>query len=188
MPVTALAHFYQSIPGWCDFADYYAEVVKGLPDNAHIVEVGAWQGKSTACMAVELLNSGKSVRFDVVDHFKGSAEIPESKQPADQRAAFLANLEPVRQQIHEVHECLSWKAADRYCDESLDFVFIDAAHDEDSVSRDLAAWWPKVRPGGIMAGHDLDREGVRAALTAFGADIQPIPPRTWEVRKPQALP
>lgn len=35
-----------------------------------------------------------------------------------------------------------------------DFVYIDAAHDEASVTADLQAWAPLVRPGGILAGHD----------------------------------
>jgi predicted O-methyltransferase YrrM len=39
-------------------------------------------------------------------------------------------------------------------DESLDFVFIDADHSYKSVKDDLLAWTPKVRPGGIVSGHD----------------------------------
>jgi predicted O-methyltransferase YrrM len=39
-------------------------------------------------------------------------------------------------------------------DESLDFVFIDADHSYEAVKDDLLAWTPKVRPGGIVSGHD----------------------------------
>lgn len=39
-------------------------------------------------------------------------------------------------------------------DRSLDFVYIDAAHDFASVAADLRAWSPKVRIGGIVSGHD----------------------------------
>ncbi|TSC86766.1 MAG: hypothetical protein G01um101416_620 [Microgenomates group bacterium Gr01-1014_16] len=39
-------------------------------------------------------------------------------------------------------------------DESLDFVFIDADHKYASVKRDITEWTKKVRPGGIVAGHD----------------------------------
>ncbi len=39
-------------------------------------------------------------------------------------------------------------------DGALDFVFIDAAHDYASVRSDLEGWTPKVRSGGIVAGHD----------------------------------
>jgi hypothetical protein len=48
----------------------------------------------------------------------------------------------------------SLEAAGRVPDRSFDFVYIDARHDYDSVTEDLEAWCGKVRPGGILAGHD----------------------------------
>lgn len=39
-------------------------------------------------------------------------------------------------------------------DLSLDFVYIDANHFKQFVLDDIAAWYPKVRNGGIIAGHD----------------------------------
>jgi hypothetical protein len=44
-------------------------------------------------------------------------------------------------------------------DGCLDFAYLDARHDADSVSEDLAQWWPVMRSGGVMAGHDY-RDGV----------------------------
>lgn len=46
------------------------------------------------------------------------------------------------------------EAATRVEPGSLDFVFIDARHDYESVRSDLEHWYEKVRPGGIIAGHD----------------------------------
>lgn len=48
----------------------------------------------------------------------------------------------------------SVEAAAKVQDHSLDFVYIDARHDYESVKEDVGAWCSKVRPGGIMAGHD----------------------------------
>lgn len=48
----------------------------------------------------------------------------------------------------------SLDAAAQIPDRSLDFVYIDAAHDFASVTADIAAWSKKVRVGGIVAGHD----------------------------------
>jgi lipopolysaccharide biosynthesis glycosyltransferase len=48
---------------------------------------------------------------------------------------------------------------DNFEDSSLDFVYIDARHDYDSVLKDIKLWYHKVRKGGIIAGHDyLDGE------------------------------
>lgn len=55
-------------------------------------------------------------------------------------------------------------------DESLDFIYIDAAHDKISVLRDLNIWVSKVKKGGIVAGHDYKRTknfGVIEALNEY---------------------
>ena len=52
------------------------------------------------------------------------------------------------------HEKDSVDAANEIEDESLDFVFLDAAVTSDELFRDLYAWYPKVKIGGLIAGHD----------------------------------
>jgi predicted O-methyltransferase YrrM len=47
--------------------------------------------------------------------------------------------------------------------ESLDFVFIDACHEYENVITDINAWLPKIRPGGLLCGHDKDMDGVKKA-------------------------
>lgn len=49
---------------------------------------------------------------------------------------------------------LSMEAVKEFADNSLDFVFIDAAHDFKNVADDICEWSKKVRPGGIVFGHD----------------------------------
>jgi hypothetical protein len=53
----------------------------------------------------------------------------------------------------------SWDGLTQLEDNSLDWVYIDAGHDFDSVSKDLEAALPKLKPGGIIAGHDYVRWG-----------------------------
>lgn len=52
---------------------------------------------------------------------------------------------------------LSVDASKEFEDGELDFVYIDANHSEPYVSQDIEAWTPKVRKGGIVAGHDYAR-------------------------------
>lgn len=51
----------------------------------------------------------------------------------------------------------------------LDFVYIDAEHDEHSATQDMDLWWPRVSAKGILAGHDYDSShpGVIAAVNRF---------------------
>lgn len=44
-------------------------------------------------------------------------------------------------------------------DQSLDFCYIDADHSYEGVSEDLRLWFPKVRNGGVLAGHDYVSDG-----------------------------
>ena len=52
------------------------------------------------------------------------------------------------------------------------FVYLDAGHDYEDIRADIAAWWPLVEPGGILAGHDYDAKlhpGVKRAVDEFAA-------------------
>lgn len=63
----------------------------------------------------------------------------------------------------------SWEQAEFVDDRSLDFAFIDASHDYDSVIKDLRAWTPKVKIRGWMCGHDIKSPGVtKAVVELFG--------------------
>jgi predicted O-methyltransferase YrrM len=57
-------------------------------------------------------------------------------------------------------------------DEPLDFVYIDGLHDYKSVTDDIAAWYPLVRKGGVVGGHDFTIQGedVIDAVTKFAVD------------------
>lgn len=61
---------------------------------------------------------------------------------------------------------ISWDMAAHVPDESLDMVYIDCGHSYECVSKDLAAWMPKVKKGGLVAGHDINNSmyGVRRAV------------------------
>jgi predicted O-methyltransferase YrrM len=61
----------------------------------------------------------------------------------------------------------SLEAAALVPDQSRDFVYIDALHDAKSVMEDITAWEPKVRPGGVVAGHDWTHRGVTAAVESY---------------------
>lgn len=53
----------------------------------------------------------------------------------------------------------------------IDFLFIDGDHTEDAVFRDLEVWTSRVRPGGLVMGHDWGGKrwgpGVRRAVRSF---------------------
>lgn len=180
-------HFYHTIHGWFDFEDVYTAAVNSHGDGAHFVEVGAFYGKSSAYMAVEIINSGKNIRFDVVDTWRGSPEHQLGAwdyQPdmVNDTAfdVFQRNMSPVAGHYNPV-KLPSVEAAALYEDGSLDFVFIDAAHEYEFVKADIEAWLPKVKKGGFICGHDYggDANGVaRAVSETIGTDFE-LSKVTW---------
>jgi hypothetical protein len=102
-------------------------------------------GRSAAYLAVEIYNSGGGGRLDLVDTFTAGA-------PAH---AVRKLLSPAASVIGALHSCLSWDGAAHYGDASLDYVYLDADHHYEAVCRDIDAWLPKVKPGGVIAGHDF---------------------------------
>jgi hypothetical protein len=63
----------------------------------------------------------------------------------------------------------SFEASLSIQEKTLDFVYIDAAHGFADVFCDLLLWYPKLKKGGWLAGHDfnLRRYKVREAVEAF---------------------
>jgi len=66
---------------------------------------------------------------------------------------------------------------------SLDFVYIDGFHDFDWVMIDLILWSPKVRSGGIVAGHDYYQFYRGGVVTAVDAYVKAHNITTWYVTR-----
>ena len=61
---------------------------------------------------------------------------------------------------------------DQFDDDSLDFLYIDAGHDYQSVRDDLVNWIPKVRSGGMVSGHDYMKFGRLRVVEAVNDVMQ----------------
>jgi hypothetical protein len=173
-----MEHFYNTIgEDWFTYQELYSNMVDYFPDNALFVEIGSWKGRSTSYMAVEIHNSEKNIKFDCVDTWDGSEEHSDPNscwfQPElvnDKNwlyRIFLENTKPVNHIINPIRTT-SLEAAQYYKNRSIDFVFIDAAHDYENVKADLNAWYPKVKKGGFIGGHDYPGfSGVVLAVNEF---------------------
>ena len=72
--------------------------------------------------------------------------------------------------IFDVMEMTSEDASHHIPDSSLDGCFIDALHYDPYISQDIQLWTPKVRPGGVVCGHDYANRrypAVKAAVDSF---------------------
>ena len=183
------------------------EIIARLPADRPVVvaEVGVWQGQ----LSYQLLRSLPQLSLFMVDRwaavpaghpYRASGAViaghgPEMFDLALSKARRIADAYASRVTLIREE---STDAAQHLADRSLDLVFIDADHRQPAVAADLAAWAPKVKPGGIVAGHDWDNRpdawGVRAAVEAWALE-QPAPleietgaDHTFSVRLPPEAP
>ena len=171
-----------------DFGWYYAqEVIEKIvkEQNVHVViELGSWLGKSTRHIASTLPEDGVVY---AVDHWQGS---PEHHQETFDYFPEMKTILPVLYEqflsnvIHAklTHKIIPWKmstdeAIKRFHAEQIrpDLIYVDAAHDEESVYKDLCNYYPLVKEHGTMCGDDWgwgEEQGfpVRRAVERFAKE------------------
>jgi len=101
---------------------------------------------------------------------------------AKRKANFFPHMKLIRQ--------TSEKAVKSFKDNSVDVVYIDGNHNYSYVLQDIEIWYPKVKKGGVIGGHDfrghalgvilavvdfVDRNKLRDKLQSGGVD--------WWIRK-----
>jgi predicted O-methyltransferase YrrM len=158
------AKSYKEIDGWFDYSDIYDFAVQRAKEPARFIEIGIWKGCSTAYLCQRIKDSGKVIDLHAIDHFGGT---PEQVVDCDLEAVARENLKGYRVDIINRH---SIPASRMFNDGTVDFYFDDGCHDYLSVRNNLNAYYPKMKPDGVMAGHDYTNTrfpGVKQAVDEF---------------------
>ena len=162
------------------------------------VEVGVWRGDFSAAM----INHLKPAVFFAVDPyelFEGMVSAPGPEFTNQRTLDKLAEQVQNRMSSlgHNLIRKKSVDAAEEFKNNSIDVVYIDGDHTYGGVKADIGAWWPKVKPGGILAGHDYCTgktglgyeygviEAVQEFANAEGLDIETSTdyPPSWKLIK-----
>lgn len=164
-----MKHYFDEIQGWFNFSQAYLDALREASDGSVFVELGCWKGRSSCFLLVEALKRQKHPAIYFVDHWGGSNEPEHQADPELERVydMFLANIERAGYPKATVLRMPTVAAADLFELESVDFIWVDAGHEYDEVKADLKAWWPRLRPGGVIGGDDLPMEGVKRAVGEF---------------------
>lgn len=148
------------IDGWCSETEL-SWLAQKASEHYLILEIGSWLGRSTRA-----LGDNTPGWVWAVDTWQGSEEHQQllSQKPQDwlyesflRNMQGLSNVMPMR--MSSLEASLRLEGADGF-----DMVFIDAAHDYQSVKQDIEAWSVLCRPGALLCGHDYNWPEVRKAV------------------------
>jgi hypothetical protein len=144
-------------------------------------EIGVKEGQTT----FHLLGNNPALRMVAVDAWKPqpqSGEFGYMDWPHEEHeAAFRARAGAFEGRC-QIMKMQSVEAASHIRGGSLDFVFLDGDHSTSALVMDIKAWLPKVKAGGLLAGHDVNWKSVRKALEILpGYGI--APDRCWFFEK-----
>ena len=145
------------------------------------VEIGAYAGQSTQL----IYTSGKFDRLVTIDPFVDAYDPTDIPANTYRLSAVRYNLyQRIVHYRNVLHLNLtSGEACGLFEPNSIDFLYIDGNHQYQHVMDDITHYLPKMKPRGIMAGHDYNIfEGVnRAVRERFGVPARIFRDSSWMV-------
>jgi len=136
---------YKGIEGYFTWPTLYKDMINKFSSGSCFVEIGVFQGRSLGFLIEESIKADKDIKIIGVDFFEGMSKGLLEK--------VNKNLESVKGKYTLIVNS-SIEASKLFEDRSIDFVFIDAGHEYNDIKLDIINWLPKVKQGGVLAGHD----------------------------------
>jgi len=141
--------------------EFIAEAIKGLENP-----LGAEIGVADGITSLYLLQNNPTIEMVCVDPYTmyqrlyadgiNAQHAHKTQEGFDaQYQAVAQKLAPFGSRAKLIRET-SESASHYFMDHQLDFVFIDGNHLYDAVKADIVRWWPKIKNGGILFGHDYN--------------------------------
>jgi hypothetical protein len=118
------------------------------------VEIGVFKGQ----FSKHILDNWSGTLY-MVDPWRELDNYIDSSNHKNHPNAYLEAMQSIKGYEDRAFmiRALSNQAVDLFDDESLDFVYIDGNHTYESVKEDMELWYPKLKKGGLFAGHDYLR-------------------------------
>jgi len=171
-------------------------VVKRIPKDRSVI--GAEIGVLNGATATKILESCPNVVHIMIDPWSivnidesyknsGAEEVKQEQAWFEENyRVALEDTEPYKDR-RRIMRKKSVEAAFEIKDESLDYAFIDGDHSYEGVKRDITLWWPKVKKGGWIGGHDWKSERhpdvTYAVVDSFVEPHETDTDKTWFVWK-----
>ncbi len=134
------------------------DIIKALPKGLICAEVGVWSGLFSMVIA----QYGRPKEHFLVDNWLSGTDSATTAYDGTKkcfgalRKTFRRHQRGIVRGTTRIVMGRSPDVSEYFKDNYLDFVYIDADHSYEAVLKDITAWYEKVRPGGVVAGHDYN--------------------------------
>ena len=134
-----------------------------LPKNKKLI--GAELGVIEGYLSKTFLSSNNQLTMYSIDLWGAHESIPETHDHESNYNLAISNLKEFGSRSI-IYRMLTTDAIDKFKDNSLDFVYIDATHTYEAVKEEINLWSKKVKSNGLISGHDYVAgwEGVVRAV------------------------
>jgi len=154
-----------------------------MPKGGVVAEIGTFRGDFSQAI-FDVVQPDQLHLIDPWVHQEGESYRPDESNVSD--AEHGKNLDAVKARFADeiaagrvvIHRKFSTDAAPDFADHTFDWVYVDGDHTYDAVLSDLRAFEGKIKPGGMILGHDYANYpgteklnyGVIEAVDAFVDD------------------
>ena len=125
----------------------------------NIVEIGSHRGVSTELLAMFSNRVYAVDPWDLVEEYDEASFSMDAKSAEKEFRERLSSYNNV-----EVIKDFSENAYKLFENESIDMVYIDGWHEQSAVEQDILNWYPKVKRGGVISGHDGRNGSVNSVM------------------------
>lgn len=185
------------VQGWGSDAPIFGQLIEEIRPRL-IVEVGTWKGASALHMAAQCdALDLEETRILCVDTWLGAYEFIGADADPERNLmrvygwpqvfyVFVANVKRAEQEARILAFPQTSQIAARWLGNhrvAADLIYLDGSHDAADVAADIRAYWPLLRPGGVLFGDDYDCwPEVRTAVLASGHAHEVAGGRYWVMR------
>lgn len=138
------------------FLEFILLLSDNLLQNSKMIEIGAYTGESTQIFA----STGIFSEINVIEPFKFNESFNNTsiediqkwnkvEEEFKNNTRFFNNVNLIKDYSHNVSTI--------FADKSVDLVYIDGDHSYQAVNKDIELYLPKIKQGGILAGHDYSK-------------------------------
>jgi glycosyltransferase involved in cell wall biosynthesis/predicted O-methyltransferase YrrM len=170
----------EPIGGWMSISELLVlfRLVKALPDESKILEIGSYRGRSTNAIGCAIKHSKKKIYcLDIWQDFDKQGLLNQDSKghtvpPGDYGVFndFLKNTNWLDQHLIVLKTSVE-KASDFLPKNYFDLIFIDGAHDYENVVRDIGVSISSLKSGGLICGHDYREDGGQDVIRAVQRKI-----------------